>query len=505
MHIKMILPSLQEAGCPDWRPIKYSLFPPLGLATLAAMTDENDDVQLVDQHVESVELNDAPDLVVIQVYITNASRAYRMADHYRSKGCYVCLGGLHVTSLPDEALQHADTIFLGPGDDTFPEFLSDFRRHRHRRIYRSTVRTLEFTPPPRRDLIKRERYLVPNSLVVTRGCPHHCDFCYKDAFFGRGKSFYAQRVDRALGEIDRLPGRHLYFLDDHLFGDPGFARSLFEGMKGMGRLFQAASTLAAVLKDDLVERAARAGLRSLFLGFESINTRGLMVSNKHQLPGEKYDRVVHRLHDLGIKINASFVFGLDGDGPDIFARTVEWAVSRGITTATFHIATPYPGTNYFQRIQSEGRLLTRDWDQYDTRHVVFRPDGMTAQQLQAGYDWAYSNFYSWANILRSSQKHDTFNHRLRHLAYTVAWKKSEPLWNLIIKSGLLGTTRRLLEVLLNSQAQLTVQSCAVSEAGSAGGRNIELANLSNDPPGEVVAKIKRSHSTDVPPVASSRA
>ena len=211
MKIKMILPSLKEARSPAYRPIKYSLFPPLGLATLAAYCNDSDDVEIVDQHVEHLDETDTPDLVVIQVYITNAWRAYRIADHYRSHGVYVILGGLHVTSLPNEAALHADSIFIGPGEDTFPQFLNDFRNRCPKRRYVSTQRTLEKLPPVRRDLIKRERYLVPNSLVVSRGCPFHCSFCYKDAFFGPGKSFYTQTIDAALAEIERLPGRHLYF------------------------------------------------------------------------------------------------------------------------------------------------------------------------------------------------------------------------------------------------------------------------------------------------------
>ncbi len=122
---------------------------------------------------------------MIQAYITSARRSYELADHYRARGVYVALGGLHVTSLPDEAAAHADTIFLGPGEDTWPRFLDDFRRGEPRRRYVSSERTLAGLPPIRRDLIKRHRYLVPNSIVVSRGCPHHCDFCYKDAFFDR--------------------------------------------------------------------------------------------------------------------------------------------------------------------------------------------------------------------------------------------------------------------------------------------------------------------------------
>lgn len=193
MNVKMILPTLTEAESPFWRPIKYSLFPPLGLATLAAYLSPDDTIELIDQHVEELKLDDEPDLVVIQVYITNAYRAYQIADYYRQKKVFVALGGLHVTALPLEASYHADAIFLGPGEDTFPKFLSDFRNKNPQKIYQSSIRTLENMPKVRRDLIKRNNYLVPNSIVVTRGCPHHCDFCYKDAFFKMENHFILKK------------------------------------------------------------------------------------------------------------------------------------------------------------------------------------------------------------------------------------------------------------------------------------------------------------------------
>ena len=150
MKIKMILPALTEAKSPFWRPIKYSLFPPLGLATLAAYLNENDEISLQDEHVEVLDLDDEPDLVVIQVYITSAYRAYKIADHYRTKGAYVCLGGLHVTSLPEEAQLHADTIFIGPGESTWPVFLHDFHNKSPKKKYVSEIRTLVDLPFPRR-------------------------------------------------------------------------------------------------------------------------------------------------------------------------------------------------------------------------------------------------------------------------------------------------------------------------------------------------------------------
>ena len=448
MQVKFILPALTEATSPHWRPIKYSLFPPLGLATLAAYLTPEDEAVIVDEHVERLTLDDEPDLVVIQGYITNAYRSYAIADHYRRQGCYVALGGLHVTSLPDEALSHADSIFLGPGEETFPQFLRDFATGRPQRSYSSSIRTLDRLPPVRRDLIKRGLYLVPNSIVVTRGCPHHCEFCYKDAFFAGGKSFYTQRVDDALAEIERLPGRHLYFLDDHLLGDHKFAAALFAGMRGMGRLFQGAATVDSILRGDLIEHAAEAGLRSLFVGFESLSPANLQQSNKRQNLGQDYRAAIRRLDDLGVMVNGSFVFGLDDDDPDVFRRTVDWAIDNGVTTATFHILTPYPGTPLFAKMEAAGRITTRDWDLYDTRHVVYQTRGLSAKELKAGYDWAYKEFYRWSSIVRASRHHATRKHCLKHFCYSAGWKKFEPAWDLVIQAKRLALMRPMLEAVL---------------------------------------------------------
>lgn len=458
MFVKFILPALTEAKSPLFRPIKYSLFPPLGLAGLAAFLPPETQIELVDEHVETLNTNDVPDLVAIEVYITSAKRAYQIADRYRGRGSYVVLGGLHVTSCPDEAALHADTIFLGPGEDTWPKFLDDLKSGTPARQYQSTQRSLISVPPIRRDLIKRSLYLVPNSIVVSRGCPYVCDFCYKEAFFQGGKSFYTQQVDDALKEIGRLPGRHLYFLDDHIFGNRRFSSDLFTGMRGMGRVWQAAGTISSILenrfKPRLLEEAVACGLRSLFVGFETINTANLQAERKFQNQNRDYASAIRRLHDLGVMINGSFVFGMDDDGPDVFDRTVEWAVEHGIETATFHILTPYPGTATFQRMESQDRLLHRDWDLYDTRHTVFKPAKMTPLQLEEGYWNAYRNFYRWSNILKGAGTKPTFLGAARHVAYSAGWKKFERLWNLLIRAKQVAQMRPALEAILQSFGRL---------------------------------------------------
>jgi radical SAM superfamily enzyme YgiQ (UPF0313 family) len=316
------------------------------------------------------------------------------------------------------------------------------------RRYESPTRTLEALPPIRRDLIQRNRYLVPNSIVVSRGCPHHCSFCYKGAFFTGGRSFYTQRVDAALAEIARLPGRHLYFLDDHLLGNPRFARELFRGMKGMGRVFQAAATVDSILRDDVIEEAAAAGLRSLFVGFETLSASGLADTGKRQNLGRSYRDVVRKLDGLGIMINGSFVFGLDSDDREVFSRTVDWAVQSGITTATFHILTPYPGTALFAGMAAQDRIATRDWDLYDTRHVVYRPGRLSAEELKRGYEWSYEAFYQWSSIVRASSAHSSAKHALKHFFYSAGWKKFERAWDFVIRVRQLSQMRPLLEAVL---------------------------------------------------------
>jgi radical SAM superfamily enzyme YgiQ (UPF0313 family) len=449
MKVKMILPALKDALGRFRKPIKYSLFPPLGLATLAGHLDDSDDIEIVDEHIERVRIDDAPDLVVIQAYITSAYRAYALADHYRARGAYVVMGGLHVTSMPEEAAQHADTLCLGPGEDTWPRFLRDYRAGHPAPLYRSRHRSLEGIPPVRRDLIKRDRYLVPNSLVVSRGCPHHCDFCYKDAFYEGGKSFYTQRVDAALAEIDSLPGKHLYFLDDNLFGNPAFAAELFEGMKGMGRIWQGAGTVAATQNRALLRLAAESGMRGLFVGLETLDAANLHGQNKWHNTLIGYEESIKRVHDLGVMVNDSFVFGMDHDDASVFDRTVDWAVSQGIETATFHVLTPYPGTALHARLEEEGRILHRNWDLYDTRHSVFRPSKMSPETLEEGLLRAYKRFYSFRNITSAAFTKDTWSETARHMAFTVSWKKLAPVWDVLLTARQINKARPILETVLN--------------------------------------------------------
>ncbi len=220
-------------------------------------------------------------------------------------------------------------------------------------------------------------------------------------------------------------------------------------MRGMNRVFQGASTIDAILRGDLIEKAAEAGLRSIFVGFETLSNGNLIQSNKKQNLGRDYTEAIKRLHSLGVMINGSFVFGLDDDNKDVFKRTVDWAVKQALTTSTFHILTPYPGTKLFQQMQAEHRILHKQWDLYDTRHVVYQTKSLSPVELKKGYNWAYKSFYTWSNIFKASLQHDNIKHVVKHFAYAGGWKKFEPLWNFVIKTQELNKMLPILEAILS--------------------------------------------------------
>lgn len=444
MKIKFILPALEESKSPYWRPIKYSLFPPLGLATLASLCSESDEIEIVDEHVEKINLDDEPDLVCIESYITNAHRAYEIADSYRKRGIKVAIGGIHATSMQSEAKKHADVVLLGLGEASFPKFLSDLRVGKALEVYEQGAVSLDGLPLPRRDLFKKDKYLVPNSMVFSRGCPNKCSFCYVNSFYKNGKSFYAYKIDRILEEIESMPGKHLYFLDDNLFADKKLSKEIFREMRGMKKVFQGAITIDSVFDNETIELAYEAGLRSAFIGFESINEMSLVNANKRSNLGQDYSKAIKRLDELGIMINGSFIFGLDNDTKDVFDRTTEWAINSGIATATNHILTPYPGTVIYEEMKKDNRILTDDWRLYDTRHLVFKHPNISKEEMEAGYNRAYENFYKWGNIVKCSGNHEELGLKLKHLTYAGAWKKFEPVWNFLIKNEKLFKARGML-------------------------------------------------------------
>jgi radical SAM superfamily enzyme YgiQ (UPF0313 family) len=433
--ILFLLPALQEVLSQDFRQIKYSLFPPLSLLTLAGLVPRDRYRMLVrDEHVEDVIVDEDVDLVVMTVYISSARRAHELADYYRARGAKVFLGGIHPTTLPEEAAQHADSVCLGPGESVFQHMLEDFEADRLRKYYDGQSATdLPNVPVARRDLMNQSKYLAPNTIVASRGCPYCCDFCYKESFWGR--DYHAFRpLSEIKKELDTFRQQFVFFLDDNLLGNRREARRLFALLREYDFVWQASASLDAAFTPGFLQEAYDCGCRSLFVGFESISKANMERAHKPQNRKYDYAEAIERFHDAGIMINGSFVYGFDEDDADVFARTVEFAIENKIETATFHILTPFPKTRLFATLELEGRILHRDWDRYDTRHVVFQPRRMTEAQLEEGYWWSYDQFYRYGSIIRRSVG---LPNPLKRILYNVAWKKMDPIWDWAICHNLI--------------------------------------------------------------------
>ncbi|MBP7275656.1 MAG: radical SAM protein [Kiritimatiellae bacterium] len=398
MNIKLISPrSAKRPMDSDW---KTRMSPPLSLLVLGALTPREHTVLLADENIERVRLDDTPDLVGLTVKVDTAYRAAEIARAYRRRGIPVVMGGIHPTVCPESCAPLANTVVIGEAEDLWPQLLDDHQRGALRPLYRNE-RPVDIarTPPPRWELLREKSYLFTNTLCIGRGCPWRCDFCYNSSPHVDAR-YRIKPLAHILEEIRLLGVPHVMFIDDNFIGDPDRARELMLALRPMRLTWHAAVSADIGRREDLLDLMAESGCKSLFIGFESINPDNLRRCRKSPNQVERYDDSIARIHARGIMVNASLVFGFDGDDASVFPATLDWLVRQRVATMTAHIMTPYPGTQLHDQLRREGRILDHDLRHYDTAHTVFQPRGMSPDALESGYRWIYDQFYSWANIFR---------------------------------------------------------------------------------------------------------
>lgn len=385
---------------PSHRTGKVALFPPLALGVVAGITPPDWEVAIVDEAVEPVDLDQAADLVGITAMTPTAPRAYEIADSFRQRGVQVVLGGMHPTALPEEAATHADAVVVGEAEGVWERVLDDAARRRLRGIYRSAGRpALAGLPVPRRDLYRPGTYLCTATVQTSRGCPFACDFCSVTRFFGR--TYRWRPVEEIVKEVQALRQRVVFFVDDNIFGAPARARELFRQLIPLKINWVGQSSINIAQNAELLRLAAQSGCRGLFVGLESLAPDNLRQMGKAFLNRvEDYREAIGRIQAHGIGVEGAFIFGLDGDDPGVFRRTVSFARRLGLAAAQFGILTPFPGTPLRERLEREGRIVDNGWSRYTISNVVYRPAGMAPEVLQNGFDWAYRSFYSYASIAR---------------------------------------------------------------------------------------------------------
>lgn len=415
---------------------KHVLTPTLALTTVAGATPPNWRVQYWDENLlqGSPPIDPVPEVVGISVHLTFAARAYELARWYRARGSKVVLGGLHVQSCADEAAPHGDALAIGEGSQLWPTILRDVERGELKPRYAATYeREYQLDPRPRRDLLPRASFLTTTSLIATRGCHNRCGFCYLST--DGLKMPYRMRLAediRQQFELDNQP--YAVFTDNNLGSKPEYLRALCQALRPLGKIWSAAVTLDVTDDPSLVREMGLAGCTGVFIGFESLSDDNLAHARKKTPRAEDYARRVRLFHENGIQVNGSFVLGFDGDRKDVFATTAEWVEENHLECATFHILTPYPGTPLFRLMEAEGRLLHRNWNLFDTAHVVFQPKHMSPEELYLGYDWLYRRLFSHASIWR--RRPNGALSALTYLASSYLYKRSNRYWHFLIKHRL---------------------------------------------------------------------
>jgi radical SAM superfamily enzyme YgiQ (UPF0313 family) len=375
---------------------------PLAFAILAGMTPAEIEVALIDERLQPIGYDQCTDLVAISVETYTARNAYQIAARFRRRGVPVVLGGCHPTFLPEEALAHADTVVIGDAEGLWPEVIRDARAGRLQRVYRRAE------PPPLdgmrvdRSVFEGKRYAPIVPVQFGRGCRFACDFCSIHALYGR--RLRQRPVEEVVTEIEELGSRRVFFVDDNLFVDTAQAERLFGALVPLRIAWSCQVSIDVTRDTRLLNLMAKSGCYAVVIGLESLDERNLAQMNKpwNNKPNG-YATAVRKLHDCGIMIYGTFVFGYDHDTVDSFDIALDFALRWNFFLANFNPLTPTPGTPLYDRLRAEGRLIYDPWwlaPDYRYGQAIFHPRNMTADQLTEGCYRTRLAFNRHSSILR---------------------------------------------------------------------------------------------------------
>jgi radical SAM superfamily enzyme YgiQ (UPF0313 family) len=376
-------------------------FPLLSTSLLAGLTPSPHEIRIVDESLSEVDFDQEVDLVAITAITPLAPRGYEIADQFRKRGRKVVIGGIHASWLPEEAGKHADSVAIGEADEIWAEVLEDAGRGALKPIYRQKERTdLRSLPVPRRDLFPKKGYLFHNLVQTTRGCPFDCEFCSVTALHGRT---YRMRpvteIEKEIRSLERSKA-YIFFVDDNIVGNLSYAKELLTMLSHYRLRWVSQGPIHIAENDEMVSLLARAGCHGLFIGFESLREENLNLMGKRINRVAAFEKGIKKLHEAGIGVYASFVFGYDYDDSRVFDEFLEFSERNRIEGAFLPILTPFPGTRVYKRLKEEGRILTEDWSKYDMATVVFQPKRMSVEELQEGFWKVNRSFYSVRSMAR---------------------------------------------------------------------------------------------------------
>lgn len=401
MKLLLILPKNERSYWGGVSKSGKAGFVRLNLPTIAALTPKEWDVEIHDARVKPIDYNAKVDLAGVTGFTAEMPSAYEIADNFRKNGVKVVMGGVHVSAMPDEALRHADAVVIGEAELVWQTLLDDFKKGALKPKYKADkLHDMKNMVIPKRDLLDRKMYSGFNTLQATRGCPFNCDYCAVTAFFGH--EFRVRPIDEVIEEINGFDTKGFFFMDDNIVGRPKYAKDLFKRLIPLKVTWGSQASITMAKDAELLELYAKSGGKYAFIGLESLSQKNLENLHKGWNSAKDYREAIKKIHDAGINIVGSFVFGLDEDDKTVFKTTFDFIMETNMDAAQFHILTPLPGTVTYNAFEKDGRIIERNWAKYHTGEVVFQPKGMTIEELQNGYYWIFRNTYTIKNILKRS-------------------------------------------------------------------------------------------------------
>jgi len=368
---------------------------------LTNVTTNEHYIDIIDERIEKIDFEKDYDLIGISVMTNQAAKAYSISDEFRKRGRKVVLGGWHPSALPEEAKQYADSVVIGEAEELWPQLLNDFEKDRLKQTYRQEKPVdLSSIPNFGNGRIKQKGINSAVAIEATRGCPHGCNFCAISHSPGR-RVFRVRPIEHVITEMQSIKQKYLLFTDASLTINTKYTKELFKNMKDLNKKFYCYGNANVLFKDEeLLKLAHEAGCISWTIGFDSISQKSLDSIGKKTNVANQYISVIDKIHDFGMNVEGSFMFGFDADTPDIFDSTFDFICRSDVDKAEFHILTPFPGTPLFDQLEKQNRIVIKDWSKYDGKNVVYKPKNLTAEDLINGIQKMYNGFYNPSNILR---------------------------------------------------------------------------------------------------------
>ncbi len=368
------------------------------LLSIAALADEFfEDITYIDEEIENIDWSQHYDMVGMSFMTQQASRAFQLAKKFKDKGSYLICGGMHPTNSPEEMLRYFDTVFIGECEITWYEFMKDYLANAPKKVYKNQHEIdMNFTPLPRYDLLKIDNYkTIP--VQISRGCPHNCEFCASTKVYG--PKYRYKSVEKVIKEIEKIKelkhNPNIYFTDDNMLVNKHFVIELLQELKKTKIRWMSHTDISVADHDDILDLLYSSGCRKLVIGLESIEAKSLKKLEKWKYNRLKtYGESIQKIQSHGIGVWGTFIVGLDDDDTSVFQRVVDFTLENNLYGAMISVPTPFPGSMLYERLEDEGRILTKHWGSYTLWNVVVKPAKMSVEELQDGFEYTLKQIYS---------------------------------------------------------------------------------------------------------------